>query len=89
MSVHHRTPRGMGGSKDPALQEPPNLLVICGSGTTGCHGYVESHRAEAYQNGWLVKRGFLSSNIPFIDAEGFWWILIGEEKFPLTLPWDC
>lgn len=78
----------MGGSKDPKISEASNLLVICGSGTTGCHGYVESHRAEAYQNGWLVKRGFDPASVPFIDSQGFWWLLIGEEKFSVTLPWQ-
>ncbi len=54
VSLHHRKPRKMGGSKDTALNEPSNLMMICGSGTTGCHGYVESHRELSYENGWLV-----------------------------------
>jgi hypothetical protein len=53
-SVHHRRPRGMGGAKN--LDTVANLVVLCGSGTTGCHGWVESHRAEAIAQGWLVPR---------------------------------
>ena len=87
-SVHHRRPRGMGGSKDPAINEPSNLLVICGSGTTGCHGYVESHRAEAYQNGWLVRTGYVPDTVPFIDAQGSWWLLVGNEKLPIVMPFS-
>lgn len=54
-SVHHRKPRGMGGSRDPELTQPSNLLLLCGSGTQGCHGWVESNRAEAYAVGLLIR----------------------------------
>lgn len=47
----------MGGSRDGWESSPANLVVLCGSGTTGCHGWVESHRAEAYDAGLLVRRG--------------------------------
>jgi hypothetical protein len=55
-SLHHRKPRGMGGSKDPAINSPANILLLCGSGTEGCHGWVESNRMEAYADGLLVYR---------------------------------
>lgn len=54
MSRHHRKPRGMGGrSKSDALR-PSNVVLLCGTGTTGCHGWVESHRGQAFGEGWLV-----------------------------------
>ena len=53
-SIHHRRPRGMGGSKN--MDTVANLVVLCGSGTTGCHGYIESHRSQAIADGWLVPR---------------------------------
>lgn len=56
-SVHHRRPRGMGGSKDPATNSPANLLLLCGSGTTGCHGLVEANRAWALEKGLVVSQG--------------------------------
>ena len=56
MSVHHRKPRGMGGTVDIKINNASNLMAICGSGTTGCHGWLESHREEAYEKGWLVHR---------------------------------
>lgn len=55
-SIQHRIPRGMGGSKDPRINSLSNLVMLCGDGTRGCHGYVESHRDEAYSTGWLVHR---------------------------------
>ena len=53
-SIHHRRPRGMGGSKDPVTNSPANLLLLCGSGTSGCHDRIERGRLEARSNGWLV-----------------------------------
>lgn len=56
-SIHHRRPRGMGGSTDPGTDHPSNGLLLCGTGTTGCHGWVESHRAAALADGYLVPQG--------------------------------
>jgi hypothetical protein len=36
---------------------PSNLLVVCGSGTTSCHGLLENQlRAAAYEVGWLIRK---------------------------------
>ena len=32
-----------------------NLLLLCGSGTTGCHGWVTEHPAMSYRNGWSIE----------------------------------
>lgn len=53
-SIHHRRPRGMGGTRWPGANSPSNLMLLCGSGTTGCHSVVESHRSGAVAAGWLV-----------------------------------
>lgn len=55
-SVHHRKPRGMGGTKDPAVSSPANGVILCGSGTTGCHGEVEANRGNAMVEGFLISR---------------------------------
>lgn len=52
-SIHHRRPRGMGGTK--RLSTASVGVVLCGSGVTGCHGWVESNRADAIDLGWLVS----------------------------------
>lgn len=39
-----------------AAHTTANLVTLCGTGVTGCHGWVESHRAVAYEQGWLVHR---------------------------------
>lgn len=51
-SLHHRKPRSQGGADTPA-----NLITLCGTGTTGCHGWIESWRDAAGDAGWLVPRG--------------------------------
>lgn len=69
-SFHHRQPRGMGGrGANLSLNSPGNLLLLCGSGITGCHGRVESRRTEAYLAGWLVHSFQESTAIPVT----VWW----------------
>jgi hypothetical protein len=58
--VHHRLPRGMGGSSDPAIHSPANLLLLCPE----CHSWVEKNRTVAYKAGWLVKRGQDPAQVP-------------------------
>jgi hypothetical protein len=68
----------MGGSKDPVTNSPANLILLCGSGTDGCHGWVESYRTIAYEEGLLVHRWDDPQEIPvtlrygtvFLDAVG-------------------
>jgi hypothetical protein len=61
----------MGGSRAPWINNVTNLLLLCGSGTTGCHGRVESHRAEAYVAGWLLRSGEHPEQVPvLIHARG-------------------
>ena len=80
-SCHHRTPRGMGGSKRPEVNSPAALLSLCGSGTTGCHGYVESHRAEALTNGWLVSRYSDPAAVAVLVDRGSRWVYLTESGY--------
>ena len=52
-SLHHRQPRGMGGTSK--VMTAAKGMLLCGTGVSGCHGYVESHRAEAMEKGWLIS----------------------------------
>ena len=54
-SIHHRKARGMGGTRDPLSIDPRNLVSLCGSGTEGCHGAIESARETSRQDGWLIR----------------------------------
>ena len=55
-SVHHRQPRGMGGTAEAYVGRASNGVLLHGSGTTACHGYLEAHRQEAEDKGFLVSR---------------------------------
>lgn len=87
-SAHHRRPRQMGGTKAPWINALENLLAICGSGTTGCHGEVESHREQSYETGRLVRSGTAPWEVPFMDRDGRWWLLVDDNKLALTLPFN-
>lgn len=77
-SRHHRIPRGSGGC---ALVDRASLIVkMCGSGSTGCHGWVESHRADAELLGWLLPK--LNPDIdpetePLFTIDG--WVLLDDQ----------
>jgi hypothetical protein len=77
-SIHHRKPRGMGGTRDKDINNHSNLLLLCGSGTTGCHGWVESHRLNSYERGLLLHRAEHPAETPYQDDRGSWWTLSAD-----------
>lgn len=86
-NIHHRRPRGLGGTRDPEINSPANLLAVCGSGTTGCHGQVEAYRKIAYELGWLVRWGQDPVWVPFMGPGDTWWYLDREGgKHPAPTP---
>lgn len=62
--IHHRRPRGMGGTRDPLINATSNLVLLC----SACHLHVETHRTEAFNDGWLVSQhsSRLPSAIPLV-----------------------
>lgn len=78
-SIHHRRARGMGGSRRPETNLPGNLLLLCGSGTSGCHGLIEKQRQYSLDLGLLVSQHQEPVQVPvlrwrttlvFLDNEG-------------------
>lgn len=65
-SFHHRRPRGMGGTTRTDANSPANLLLVCGTGTTGCHGEIEKHRTLALSMGWLVRQDQDPATVPTV-----------------------
>lgn len=47
-SIHHLTLRSHGVDNSVEAQ-----ILLCGSGTTGCHGWVHAHPAAARAAGWI------------------------------------
>lgn len=65
-NAHHRKNVSQGGT-----DELSNLLLVCGSGTTGCHGWITEHPGEAKRMGWSMWR---SNDPPFVPVfyRGSW-----------------
>lgn len=86
MSIHHRMPRKMGGTSIEWINKSENLLALCGSGVTGCHGRIESNRAVSYDRGLLLRVGMNPWATPFMDDDRRWWLITKLGKTELTLP---
>lgn len=54
-NVHHRRNRGIGGSRKANVIS--NLIILCGTPTTLCHGEVtlEPEECDAFGNGWRLS----------------------------------
>lgn len=79
-SLHHRKGRRvLPGLPDPHVAE--NLVTLCGSGTTGCHGWVHAHPEKAYEQGWMIHRGSADDPavVPVLDLLGHRWLLTDRE----------
>lgn len=70
-SIHHRRRRGMGGDPRPDTDLPANLVAVCGSGTTGCHGWIESNRDAARALGLLVRADRMPCLVPVVTWYGW------------------
>ena len=64
--IHHRRPRGMGGSRQDDTNSPANLLHICAP----CHARIESHRNWALVNGWLLQQHQNPARVPVVLRHG-------------------
>lgn len=72
-SVHHRKPRGMGGTSK--NDDPSNLITLCGTATTGCHQQVEAHRGHAREQGLLVRMRHAPDMVPVRHWDGrLYWL---------------
>ncbi len=71
--IHHRRPRGSGGSKAADTNRAANGLAICSS----CHAIVESRREFALDRGWLVRQGYSPVNVPVV-FHGSWALLTDD-----------
>lgn len=74
--VHHRRRKGMGGSA--LLEQPSNLVTLCGLGnTSGHHGWAHQNPDEAHYIGWLLYDFEPAAETPvYILGE---WFLLDDE----------
>ena len=71
--IHHRRPRGMGGSRNPVTGSASNAAACC----TPCHAWVESHRELAMDRGWIVRQGQAPAEVPVYRYRR--WVLLDDE----------
>ena len=82
-SVQHRQARGMGGRL--GAHTSANLIVLCGTGTTDCHGWVED-RANwnmASDLGWAVSSFAPDPAAIPVLVQWLGWCWPGDEWIPL------
>ena len=77
-NLQHRRARGMGGTRRSDVNAPHNLILLCGSGTTGCHGHVETHREEARRAGWAVPQSADPGDVPVTYPDGRLYLLAAD-----------
>jgi hypothetical protein len=82
-TTHHRRKRRYSDTRWVAS----NLLAVCGSGTTGCHGYIEARPQWSQEQGYWLLEGEdprkVSVHMRWADARS-WWCLDDEG----SLHWD-
>ena len=84
-SMQHRRAR-QGTDSRPDTNQPTNLILLCGSATTGCHGHVESYRAEARAGGWAVRQSDVPAAMPVRHAVHGWVLLSADGSHTTATP---
>lgn len=78
-SRHHRIPHGAGGSA--LVDRASNVVTLCGSGTTGCHGHVEENREESEILGYLLPKlnPDIDTELEEIFVHEYGWVVLGDD----------
>lgn len=89
MNGHHRLARGSGGRGRKAPDETVAwYLHLCGSGTTGCHGWIEHHPTDSMERGWKIRLNGLyvpPAEVPVL-YRGRWVLLLDDGRVQPTQP---
>lgn len=75
-SRHHRKRRSQASRAE--VHSPANIILLCGTGTTGCHGWVHAHPEEAYRYGWLVRGRDNPKKVPVLTVL-YGWVLLDDK----------
>ncbi len=76
VQLHHRRPRGAGGTRRTDTNQPSNALALC----EGCHRYIESHRDWSTVHGWLVNQAHSPAAVTVCLHHG-WAVLDDAGRF--------
>ena len=80
--VHHRRPRAAGGSRREDTNSPANCVILC----PDCHADVESHRATAQTEGWLVPQTSDPATVAILIDRGARWVYLATDGTYQTNP---
>lgn len=91
-NLQHRRARAAGGRGDGyGVNFPENLISLCGSGTTGCHGWITAHPKLSDEFGWSVSTNATAygpEDVPFVGRDEFgrpqWFWLEGFDRIPVV-----
>lgn len=76
-NAHHRVNAGQGGRATLG-----NLMLVCGSGTTGCHGSITANPKWARELGYSVRATFEPVDVPVYRFSRFTgapeWVLLDD-----------
>ena len=76
VQIHHRRPRGMGGSSAADTNRASNGLAVCVS----CHTDIEANRGDSLKYGFLVRQGQNPAEIGVLRM-GEWVLLRDDDGF--------
>lgn len=78
LSIQHRVNRGMGGSKDPRIHAPSNLLTICWAFNVQMESQPDmAELGRKY--GWKLTRDQDPLTVPVWDAQAQLWYRLDDE----------
>lgn len=72
LTIHHRLKRSHGGPDSLS-----NCVAVDGSGTTGCHGEIESHPNDSEASGFHVRPWQTAEDIPIL-LHGKRWVKLSN-----------
>jgi len=72
LNIHHRLLRSHGTDNSPS-----NLIALCGSGTTGCHGAVHRKVAVSHQRGMIVRSWLVPAEVAVLTWRG--WMTLDDD----------
>ena len=70
--IQHRINRGMGGTSDPAFNQPQNLILLC----RACHEWVHANPRHAYKHGYSCHRYDHPEDVPIL----YWTPLLTQRR---------
>lgn len=75
--IHHRRPRGAGGSRRADTNSPANLLLLCPE----CHRQIEGHREVSFGMGWLLRQSQNPVEVKVLVQRDRWVFLTADARY--------